>query len=60
MNKRENLLSNLWCFCSNTLNPTILSENDQDISFTMTNNNLTFGVVAIYASTCYIRRRHLL
>jgi len=59
MNKRENLLPNLWCFCYNSINPTIIYENYQKISFTITNNNISIGFVVIYASTCYIKRRHL-
>jgi len=37
----------------------ILDTSDQQVSFTFTTDNQTFGVSAIYASTCYTHRREL-
>jgi hypothetical protein len=56
---RGNLLPNLWCFCTNNLNPFLITEHDQHISFNISHNNITFGFSVIYASTCYINRRQL-
>jgi len=59
MTTRDSLNPNLWCICSLSINPTILSIIDQYVAFSITENNKTFGMVAVYASTCYIRRRTL-
>jgi len=59
VNNRDNLNPNLWCICSIHLNPTILSISDQYVAFSITENNKTFCMAAIYASTCYIKRRAL-
>ncbi|GAU46447.1 hypothetical protein TSUD_402140 [Trifolium subterraneum] len=55
----KNLLPNLWCLCASHLNPSIIDIDDQSVSFSLNYNNLSFGMSAIYASTCYIKRRLL-
>jgi uncharacterized membrane protein YdcZ (DUF606 family) len=37
----------------------MVSNNDQYVAFTISDLNTVFGIVVIYASTCYIRRRTL-
>jgi hypothetical protein len=59
LNHRDNLLPNIWCLCNLDLNPTILALDDQHVSFTFTQNNITFALSAIYASTTYLKRRKL-
>ncbi|WJX17562.1 hypothetical protein P8452_07464 [Trifolium repens] len=59
MNNRNNLLPNIWCLCKLNLNPTLLATNDQHVSFSFTENNVTFALSAIYASTNYLNRREL-
>ncbi|XP_058776557.1 uncharacterized protein LOC131650867 [Vicia villosa] len=59
LNQRDDILSNLWCFCKTNLNPDIISVDDQQVSFTIKLNNTTLGFSAIYASTSYICRRSL-
>jgi hypothetical protein len=59
MNQRNNLLPNIWCLCKVNLNPTLLDSDDQQVSFSFTENNLTFALSAIYASTNYLNRRKL-
>jgi len=59
MNNRDTLQPNLWCLCTISLNPTIVQSTDQFVAFTFDFNNVNCGMVAIYASTCYIKRRHL-
>jgi hypothetical protein len=58
-NSRHNNIPNLWCICSFDINPNIINTSDQHVSFTFTQNSLTFGVNVVYASTCYIHRRRL-
>jgi hypothetical protein len=58
-NTRQNNNPNLWCFCSFNLNPTIVASSDQQVSLTFTHNSITLGISAVYASTCYVRRRML-
>ena len=53
------MLPNLCCFCSTNLNPTILTEHEQEITFTITENNITSAFDVVYASTCYLKRRLL-
>jgi hypothetical protein len=59
VNTRLNNLPNLWCFCSLSLNPTLLASNDQHISFSVDVDGKTLGISAVYASNCYIHRRLL-
>jgi hypothetical protein len=59
MNVRDNLLPNLWCFCSSNLDPTVLSMDDQQVTFSFCENENTFCISAIYASTYYLKRRIL-
>jgi hypothetical protein len=59
LNNRNDLTPNLWCICTKDLNPTIIDIDNQQVSFTICVDNLTFGFNAIYASTNYITRRLL-
>lgn len=59
LNNRPNLIPNLWCICSKNLNPNIINIDNQQVSFTITDNNKIFGFNAVYASTNYITRRQL-
>jgi len=59
INQRDDLLPNLWCFCASHLNPTIVDIDNQQISFTISENNTIFDFNAVYASTNYITRRQL-
>ncbi|KAK2401272.1 hypothetical protein QL285_050878 [Trifolium repens] len=59
VNNRPNNSPNLWCFCSLSLNPTLLNVDDQHISIAVDMEGKTFGIAAVYASTCYLRRRNL-
>src|ERR1044072_1065756 len=59
VNNRGNLNPNLWCLCSNHLHPSILDIDDQQISFSISDNQLTFGFNVVYASTNYLLRRNL-
>jgi hypothetical protein len=59
VNSRLNNLPNLWCLCSISLNPTLLAVDDQHISLSVVIDGKTFGLSAVYASTCYIHRRNL-
>jgi len=58
-NTRHNNFPNLWCICSSYLDPTIVANTDQHVSLTFTHNSTTFGLSAVYASTCYLHRRLL-
>lgn len=58
-NNRPTHLPNLWCFCSLHLNPVILEITSQSVSFTITDNNISFGFSAVYASNNYITIRTL-
>jgi len=51
LNQRHDRIPNLWCLCSNHLNPKIISVDNQQISFTFIENNETLAILAIYAST---------
>jgi hypothetical protein len=59
MNNRDTLNPNLWCMCTLSLNPTVVQTTDQLVAFTFDFHNVNCGIVAIYASTCYIKRRSL-
>jgi len=59
LNKRENLLPNLWRLCANDINPSIVAIEDQFVYFTIAENGKTFGIIVVYASTYYLRRRQL-
>ncbi|GAU50480.1 hypothetical protein TSUD_409650 [Trifolium subterraneum] len=58
-NDRGQRQSNLWCFCKDSVNPIIISSNDQQVSFSFSDNNKSFCMAAIYASNDYIKRRDL-
>ncbi|KAK2429733.1 hypothetical protein QL285_028147 [Trifolium repens] len=59
LNSRPNHLPNLWCLCKISLNPSILALDDQQVSFTITDQDKTFAISAVYASTSYLARRKL-
>jgi hypothetical protein len=59
VNDRNNLIPNLWCLCKLSLTPTLLDTSDQSISIKIDVAGKDFGVTAVYAATCYIRRRRL-
>jgi hypothetical protein len=59
VNKRNNLFPNLWCICTNNLDPVVLHCDDQQISFTFNEEGIDFGVSVVYASTDYVKRRQL-
>jgi len=58
-NTRTYLIPNLWCHCLSHLNPNIMSVDDQQMTFSLSNNSNRFYIYAIYASTNYIHRRQL-
>jgi len=57
LNNIVNHLSNLWCIILPHLNPVIINPNKKYVSLTIDENGVTFGIVFVYASTCYIRKR---
>jgi hypothetical protein len=59
LNDRNNLIPNLWCICKVNLDPVVISLSDQYVAFTCSDVDKLFGIVAVYASTCYLRRRQL-
>jgi len=59
VNNRNNLIPNLWCICNINLIPQIITLDDQQVTFTITEDNKVFAISAVYASTCYIKRRLL-
>jgi hypothetical protein len=59
VNNRPNNHPNLWCLCSLSLNPTLLAVDDQHISVSVVMDGKSFGISAVYASTCYLQRRNL-
>lgn len=46
-------------FCLTHLNPKIILIDDQHVSFSLIDNGKEFAMVAVYASTCYLKRRRL-
>jgi ribonuclease HI len=58
-NSRPNLLPNLWCLCKLSISPTILALDDQQVTFTICENNNVLAFSAVYASTNYLTRRKL-
>jgi hypothetical protein len=59
VNSRINLSPNLWCICKPHFNPHILAIDNQHITFSLTDNNQSFALSVIYASTNYLVRRQL-
>jgi exonuclease III len=59
LNNRDNLIPNLWCICKVSITPVVLEVDDQFVAFTCTEFDNMFGIAAVYASTCYIKRRQL-
>lgn len=58
-NSRENLLPNLWCFCTFNYNPIVVNKDEQQVSFSFILEENTFYVSAVYASTSYWKRKEL-
>jgi len=58
-NVKENLLPNLWCFCSATLNHVVINKDDQQISFSFDLDNHTFFMPVVYASANNNKRKEL-
>jgi exonuclease III len=54
-----NHLSNLWCLCKISLNPSLVAFDDQHVTFTISGNDKTLAFSAVYASTNYLTRRKL-
>jgi hypothetical protein len=59
VNRTDNLIPNLWCLCTSNLDRNVIPIDDQQVTFTFCNNDKSFCISAIYASTCYLRRRLL-
>jgi len=59
INERGNLLPNLWRICTLDLYPTIISKDDQQVTFTLPVHNSTFCFSAIYASADHLHRKAL-
>jgi hypothetical protein len=59
MNERDHLFPNIWCFCKNNINPTLIDIDDQQIALSINENDTTFCLSFIYASTYHLRRRPL-
>jgi hypothetical protein len=59
VNNRFGLLPNIWCFCLLSLDPAIIHNDDQQISFTIKDSNVDVGLSVVYASTNYVKRRQL-
>jgi hypothetical protein len=59
MNHRPNMLPNLWCICKQHLDPVIIASDNQQVTFTITENDKTLAFSVVYASTNYLTRRNL-
>ena len=59
VNNRGSFLPNLWCLYSSQLSPTIINIDNKQISIQVDLEGKSFGVTAVYASNCYIKRRQL-
>jgi hypothetical protein len=59
VNKRNDLLPNIWCCCSSHIEPVIIHADDQQISFTVSDSGIEVGFSVVYASTDYVKRRLL-
>lgn len=59
MNNRNTLHPNLWCICSHHPNPQVVSYDDDQVSLTLSENNITFTFSTVNGSTCYRERRLL-
>jgi hypothetical protein len=59
VNERDNLLPNIWCICKNSIDPDPLYIDDQLVAFKISALDKVFCVAAVYASTCYVKRRLL-
>lgn len=49
VNSKPKLLPNLWCLCLTHLILIIVSINDQQVSFTIIEDEKTFSIYAVYA-----------
>jgi hypothetical protein len=58
-NERLNISPNLWCVCSYDLYPNVIDIDDQQVSFSLTVNNIPIFISAIYASTSIINRKNI-
>ncbi|CAK8573175.1 unnamed protein product [Lathyrus sativus] len=59
MSQRNGLLPNLWYLYASQLDPQIILQDDQHVSFVINDGPYNFGMVVTYASTSYIKRREL-
>lgn len=59
VNTRPDRVSNLWCFCSEDLDPTVILTSSQQITFSVVWDDQTIYITSVYAATNYIRRRSL-
>lgn len=55
-NTKHNLIPNLWCLCVDSLNPNLLASDDQQVTFSISENNIHIYISAVYASTNYVHR----
>jgi hypothetical protein len=53
LNSRNNLLPTLWCIRKVNLHPVVLNSDAQQVTFTISENDITLAFSAIYASTNY-------
>lgn len=58
-NERLNLLPNLWCIFSIDISPNVIDIDDQQVTFSLSVNNISIFISAIYASTSNINRKNL-
>lgn len=58
-NRRENLLPNLWCFCTFNYKPNVVDKDEQQVTFSFVQEENTYYMSAIYASTSYQKRKEL-
>lgn len=59
INNRGDLIPNLWCVCSEMINPVVITSSSQQVSFSVDWDNQTINISAVYASTSYRARRSL-
>ncbi|XP_058770393.1 uncharacterized protein LOC131644024 [Vicia villosa] len=59
VNERDGLDPNLWCCCRLDIEPQIVAIDNQQVSFLIKNQDNTFGISAVYASTNLVMRRSL-
>jgi len=59
VNNRGSLLSNLWCFCSKSINLVLVNVDDQQINLKIVVNGKSFCLTGVYASNCQLKRKEL-